>query len=74
MKGLRDLMKQRFVVVDKLEAVIQKFNSIVSLMQPSILTNLNERNTDKPCTPSKPNSSNDNATIMKSKMFQPSWK
>lgn len=38
------------------------------------LTNLNERNTDKPCTPSKPNSSNDNATIMKSKMFQPSWK
>lgn len=39
-----------------------------------ILTNLNERNTDKPCTPSKPNSSNDNATIMKSNMFQPSWK
>lgn len=57
----------------KLEAVIQQFNSIVQLaVNQSILTNLNERNTDKPCTPSKPNSSNDNATIMKSKMFQPS--
>lgn len=41
-------------------------------MRSQELTNLNERNTDKPCTPSKPNSSNDNATIMKSKMFQPS--
>lgn len=36
------------------------------------LTKRNERNTDKPCTPSKPNSNNDKATIMKSKTFQPS--
>lgn len=37
-------------------------------------TSLNERNTDRPWTFSSPSSSNDKATIMKSKMFQPSWK
>lgn len=47
-------------------------SKILSKLRSSSLTNLNDRNTDKPCTPSKPNSSNDNATIMKSKMFQPS--
>lgn len=44
----------------------------ISLTKCGLLTNLNERSIDKPLTPSKPNSTNDNTTIIKSKIFQPS--
>lgn len=36
-----------------------------------IFTNLNERKTDRPCTPSRPSSTSDNATIIKSNIFHP---
>ena len=37
-------------------------------------SSLKDRRTERPETLDNPNSTNDRVTIMKSKMFQPSWK
>lgn len=51
---------------------VNKLNYNVECKILFILTNRNDLNTERPCTPSSPNSRRESATIIKSKIFQPS--
>ena len=58
-----------FLLYEKMEITTKRFKEI-----NDCLTNLKDLNTDKPDTLDKPNSTRERATMMKSKIFQPSRK
>lgn len=72
--NLRKKIGERNDTKNRAQQKPQKNFGICSSSNQILLTKRNERNTDNPWTPSKPSSTSDSATIIKSNIFQPTWK